>query len=215
MAHFTTLILLQEAPAKKEDDDVVGNDPASADPGEGGPEEAPPDHPDPVDKPEDEGGDPDATDPNAATVDSASTDDDTLGSMNDDEEGDNLDGSTEAPDTAGEQLRRERLYDTIVDTQSQARRVADSIGIVLGRASDDKMRALLARAKELIEEAERNCTSLQTQFANLGYDRIRDVYATVRERVSAVTELVKHVIDGDDDFRNSDSGTPKKERRPE
>ena len=82
--------------------------------------------------------------------------------------------------------------------------------IIIDRIQDETARKFAIRAKELIDETNQQCSVLRTRFADLGYERVRDLYATARERVSAVAEIIKHVIDGDDDFRKPDSGNPQR-----
>ena len=154
-----------------------------------------------------------------------SEDEDDSGSLggdtdSEDSEGDGEDGEDggglggEPPpakpvDPVGDEIRRGRLYDAVADVQKNCTDLIESAAFLTNRLEDATTRQTVERAKEILEEAVRQCTVLRTKFADLGYERVRTVYLTVRERVSAVAEIIKHVIDGDDDFRNSDSGAPK------
>lgn len=119
------------------------------------------------------------------------------------------DPPAEPADPVGDEIRRGRLYDAVSDIQKNCTDLIESATFLTNRLEDATTRQTVERAKEILEEAVRQCTVLRTKFADLGYERVRTVYLTVRERVSAVAEIIKHVIDGDDDFRNSDSGAKK------
>ena len=197
---FRPLILLTEAddldlpqmdnaPHQEEmpEDDAEGKDPA----------EMPDDGTPPADDPStstDPNADPDA-DPDAGSVE------------DDDEEGDGLDGGdTEQADPVAERLRREQLYDAVVDIQQQCEQLSGSAEILADRLEDKAAKMFAIRSKKLLDDTISQCDIIRSRFADLGYERVRDIYATVRERVSAVAEIIKHVIDGDDDFRKTDSG---------
>ena len=202
MTAFRPLILLTEAddldlpqmdnaPHQEEmpEDDAEGKDPA----------EMPDDGTPPADDPSAD------TDPNANSDPAA--DPDTGSVEDDDEEGDGLDGGdTEQADPAAERLRREQLYDAIVDIQQQCEQLSGSAEILADRLEDKAAKMFAIRSKKLLDDTISQCDIIRSRFADLGYERVRDIYATVRERVSAVAEIIKHVIDGDDDFRKTDSG---------
>ena len=164
---------------------------------------------DPAEMPDD--GTPPADDPSASTDPNADPDPDPdpdAGSVeDDDEEGDGLDGGdTEQADPVAERLRREQLYDAVVDIQQQCEQLSGSAEILADRLEDKAAKMFAIRSKKLLDDTISQCDIIRSRFADLGYERVRDIYATVRERVSAVAEIIKHVIDGDDDFRKTDSG---------
>ena len=198
------MILLTEAPKPADDSDA--KDPALDDKGKGAADPATEDPP--ADNPEDD----DLTDP---ADDSGNADDPASPDLEDDEEDDDNLGDPsldmnqdQSSDPVAEKLRRERLYDAIVDSQQQCEQLSASADVIIGRIQDDTARKFAIRAKQLVDETGEQCATIRTKFADLGYERARDLYATARERVSAVAEIIKHVIDGDDDFRKSDSGAP-------
>ena len=200
------MILLTEAPKPADDPDA--KDPALDDKGKGAADPATEDPP--ADNPEDD----DPTDP---ADDSGNADDPASPDLEDDEEDDDNLGDPsldmnqdQSSDPVTEKLRRERLYDAIVDSQQQCEQLSASADVIIGRIQDDTARKFAIRAKQLVDETGEQCATIRTKFADLGYERARDLYATARERVSAVAEIIKHVIDGDDDFRKTDSGTPQR-----
>ena len=200
------MILLMEAPKPADDPDA--KDPALDDKGKGAADPATEDPP--ADNPEDD----DPTDP---ADDSGNADDPASPDLEDDEEDDDNLGDPsldmnqdQSSDPVTEKLRRERLYDAIVDSQQQCEQLSASADVIIGRIQDDTARKFAIRAKQLVDETGEQCATIRTKFADLGYERARDLYATARERVSAVAEIIKHVIDGDDDFRKTDSGTPQR-----
>ena len=196
------MILLTEAPKPADDPDA--KDPALDDKGKGAADPATEDPP--ADNPEDD----DPTDP---ADDSGNADDPASPDLEDDDNlGDpSLDmNQDQSSDPVTEKLRRERLYDAIVDSQQQCEQLSASADVIIGRIQDDTARKFAIRAKQLVDETGEQCATIRTKFADLGYERARDLYATARERVSAVAEIIKHVIDGDDDFRKTDSGTPQR-----
>jgi hypothetical protein len=133
--------------------------------------------------------------------------------LEDDEDDDGLggdEGAGEQPDPVAEQLKRERLYDSVSDAQLQAKNLSDAATFIINRSQDPTALKFASRAKQLVDEVDEQCAIVMSKFADLGYERARDLYATIRERVSAVAEIIKHVIDGDDDFRKSDSGNPQR-----
>jgi hypothetical protein len=154
---------------------------------------------DPADPPADDG----SSDFNIDDDDNSDTSE--LGS---DDPGDgSADGApASAPDPASEKIKRERMYDSLVEIQAQCQALSTASEQLLDRIKDPVGQKYITRSKALIDEANEQCTTLRARFADLGYERVRDVYVTVRERVSAVAEIIKHVIDGDDDFRKPDSG---------
>jgi hypothetical protein len=157
------------------------------------PAETPPgDDPAPTEDPPADG----ETDPAAeADPDTEDDDDDGLGG-----------GDTEQTDPVADRLRREQLYDAIVDVQQQCEQLSASAEILVDRIEDKTAKVFAVRSKKLLDDTISQCDVIRSRFADLGYERVRDIYATVRERVSAVAEIIKHVIDGDDDFRKTDSG---------
>lgn len=200
------LILMTEAP-KKDDAEA---DPAADDDKKATTADDPPaDDPPADDPPSDdaEGDDTGAADDGADLEDDEDDEDDLGGG----DAGDNsLDAGETQTDPVQEQLRRERLYDAIAEAQHQCEQLSASASIIIDRIQDETARKFAIRAKELIDETNQQCSVLRTRFADLGYERVRDLYATARERVSAVAEIIKHVIDGDDDFRKPDSGNPQR-----
>ena len=192
------MILLSEAD-KKADDELDLSDPTAGDP------------------PADDKAT--ATDP-AASDDAAGGGADNVDNLEDDDADDDapLDGADGSLDTqqgtetdeVAERIKRERLYDAIVDSQQQCEQLTASVDIVIDRIQDDTARKFAIQARKTLADAADQCAIIRTRFADLGYERTRDLYATIRERVSAVAEIIKHVIDGDDDFRKPDSGTPQR-----
>jgi hypothetical protein len=196
-----TLILLREAPKPKAVDDAPPDD-ASSDKVEPATDETPP----PVDD-------------KVVPTDDTETDDDAAALEDDDDEdddgaddaGDNsLDAGGSESDPIADRLRRERLYDSIADAQRQCTKLIDSAVFILDRCRDPVAMKFASRAKQILDETDEQCSIVRSKFADLGYERARDLYSTIRERVSAVAEIIKHVIDGDDDFRKSDSGNPQR-----
>jgi hypothetical protein len=196
-----TLILLREAPKPKAVDDAPPDD-ASSDKVEPATDETPP----PVDD-------------KVVPTDDTETDDDAAALEDDDDEdddgaddaGDNsLDAGGSESDLIADRLRRERLYDSIADAQRQCTKLITSAVFILDRCRDPVAMKFASRAKQILDETDEQCSIVRSKFADLGYERARDLYSTIRERVSAVAEIIKHVIDGDDDFRKSDSGNPQR-----
>ena len=200
------LILMTEAPKK---DDAEADPAADDDKKVTTADDPPADDPPADDPPSDdaEGDDTGAADDGADLEDDEDDEDDLGGG----DAGDNsLDAGETQSDPVQEQLRRERLYDAIAEAQHQCEQLSASASIIIDRIQDETARKFAIRAKELIDETNQQCSVLRTRFADLGYERVRDLYATARERVSAVAEIIKHVIDGDDDFRKPDSGNPQR-----
>ena len=200
------LILMTEAPKK---DDAEADPAADDDKKVTTADDPPADDPPADDPPADdaEGDDTGAAD-DGADLEDDEDDEDGLGGG---DAGDNsLDVGETQSDPVQEQLRRERLYDAIAEAQHQCEQLSASASIIIDRIQDETARKFAIRAKELIDETNQQCSVLRTRFADLGYERVRDLYATARERVSAVAEIIKHVIDGDDDFRKPDSGNPQR-----
>ena len=200
------LILMTEAPKK---DDAEADPAADDDKKVTTADDPPADDPPADDPPADdaEGDDTGAADDGADLEDDEDDEDDLGGG----DAGDNsLDADETQTDPVQEQLRRERLYDAIAEAQHQCEQLSASASIIIDRIQDETARKFAIRAKELIDETNQQCSVLRTRFADLGYERVRDLYATARERVSAVAEIIKHVIDGDDDFRKPDSGNPQR-----
>ena len=143
------------------------------------------------------------------TEDAADTgEDSTDDSGSDGEEGDDEESSdSSSEDKIGDVLRKERLYDAVADIQEQCKSLSDAATILVERIDDKAGKMLAIRSRDILDRAMEQCTTIRTHFAELGYERVRDIYATLRERVSAVAEIIKHVIDGDDDFRQPGSDT--------
>ena len=137
------------------------------------------------------------------------TDDDDMDDESDDS-GDSDTATSEAPkesaNSIADKLRRERLYDAILTVQSQAEHLRDATNTLADRIDDEANKTLAVNARGIVVEVISQCETIRRYFSDLGYDRVRELYTTVRERVSAVAEIIKHVIDGDDDFRKPDSG---------
>ena len=196
------LILLAEAPAdKKPANDSTGETPD--DTGETPDDTAPP-------------ADADTGETSASAEDAPPADDGEDDAPADD--GDALDGSSDleqpeaGSDSVADRLKREQLLDEIDRITAQAGALSRSLAFVADRSSDPKSRAMAADAKAIVDEAGRQCSVILINFSDLGYDRVQTVFLTVRERVAAVAEIIKHVIDGDDDFRDSDSDSGKTDR---
>jgi hypothetical protein len=207
------LILLTEAPKPKGEDDLPADDPKQKPAPKGkGKDSLPEDDAPPSDDPTD-GSDDDGTDNLAAGGADDGTGGDDVNDLEDDDNiGDpSLDMSQgKQPDPVAEKIKRERLYDAIVDSQQQCEQLSASADVIIDRIQDDTARKFAIRAKQMVDDTAEQCAIIRTRFADLGYERTRDLYATMRERVSAVAEIIKHVIDGDDDFRKTDSGAPQR-----
>ena len=139
--------------------------------------------------------------------------------MDDDEEdgGGDLAGETSGSspsDPVADRLRREQLLNEIESIRDQAKSLERSLAFLADRASEASARTMAATSRKIVEEAARQCSVILINFSDLGYDRVLTVFRTVRERVSAVAEIVKHVIDGDDDFRDSRSGATERDNGP-
>ena len=213
-----TLILREAPKAPAEDEDLgLETDPTlTTDP-------APPDAPDHVDPgttgagdgdpPEEEdggtGGDPENPD-SEPPADDGSTGDGLDDDDDDEELGGDEETTGEETDPVAEQLRRERLYDSVSDAQLHAKELSSTAAFIINRSQDATALKFASRAKQLVDEVDEQCAIVMAKFSDLGYERARDLYATIRERVSAVAEIIKHVIDGDEDFRKSDSGDPQR-----
>jgi hypothetical protein len=197
-----TLILLREAPKPPAD---ATPDDMSADPtGDADAEmSVPPDTDEPPveDTPPDEGTD-------ETAVDDTEDDDDEEDGLGDELNDDAATGDESDP--IADRLRRERLYDSIADAQRQCTKLITSTVFILDRCRDPVAMKFASRAKQILDETDEQCSIVRSKFADLGYERARDLYSTIRERVSAVAEIIKHVIDGDDDFQKSDSGNPQR-----
>ena len=200
------IILFNEAPGDKKSADRKPTDGQNADPGDKKSADRKPTDGQNADPADDQNADP-ADDQNADPVDD---DPDDEGASDNSDDADDLagdEGAADDPaDAVGEQLRREQLYDAIVELLHHCTRLGESAEIIVNRTQDEDARALATRARELVEETRAKCEVVRTRFAELGYQRTRTLYTTLRERVSAVAEIIKHVIDGDDDFRKPDSG---------
>ena len=129
-----------------------------------------------------------------------------------DDENDDLtadDGAAGPPaDPVADRLRREQLLNEIESVRDQARSLERALAFLADRASEASARSMAAEARKIADEAARQCSVVLVNFSDLGHDRVLTVFRTVRERVSAVAEIVKHVIDGDDDFRDPRAGRP-------
>jgi hypothetical protein len=110
--------------------------------------------------------------------------------------------NTEAIDPVVDKLRRERLFDAILDIQVQGKTLANSLEILLERIKDETALKFITQSKNILDIAIKQCDTLQTRFSDIAYEKIREIYATIRERVSAVAEIIEHVIDKDEDFRS-------------
>lgn len=208
---FRTLILLAEADAEVEAPTEKSIEEPTDDTKPKGKSSNKKAESDPLNGDDDElGGDDDSEDEGDSGGLGGDTDSENSGGDGDD--GGGLGGKSppaESADPVGNEIRRGRLYDAVADVQKNCTDLIESAAFLTNRLEDAATRQTVERAKEILEEAVRQCTVLRTKFADLGYERVRTVYLTVRERVSAVAEIIKHVIDGDDDFRNSDSGAKK------
>lgn len=203
------LILMTEAPKK---DDATADPAAEDDTNKKGAAEDPPAD-DAATGDEDSPADDDSSASGSGEDDATALEDedDDEDGLDGSDSGDNgLDAGESQSDPVQEQLRRERLYDAIAEAQHQCEQLSSSASIIIDRIQDETALKFAIRAKELIDETNQQCSVLRTRFADLGYERVRDLYATARERVSAVAEIIKHVIDGDDDFRKPDSGNPQR-----
>ena len=202
---YRTLILLAEAPdPAKADPTKVKTDPP-ADPAKTAPKVKADPSADPAADDADGGTPPD----DDTSVDDADMGDD-AGGIDDggDDDDDPLDdGVAPTVDAIDEELRRGQLYDAVVEVHAQCKALSDTARTVSERVKDEAVSLYITRAKRLIDDTADQCDILRSRFADLGYDRVRDLYTTVRERVSAVAEIIKHVIDGDDDFRQPGSET--------
>lgn len=146
-----------------------------------------------------------------------------------DVEDDNLDGDDDVPaenveniasddkgevgknDVVAEELRREALYDAIVESRQQCEKLRQSTDTIIDRLSEKSGRDMAIRARKTLDTTIRQCETICDRFSDIGYERVRELYSTVRERVAALSEIIKHVIDGDDDFQKTDSGTNQKD----
>ena len=171
----------------------------------------------------DEGGEPDAPPDPVPDVDDPDGGEDGPDGGEDGPDGgeDGPDGGTDGPDGEGSDgdpdaepgtgdgaedpveasVRRERLYDALAEVELQAKDLADAADVYATRGRDESGRRFASRARDLAAECARQVGVARGVFPDLGYERARDVYASARERVGAVAELLKHLIDGDDDFR--------------
>ena len=219
---FRTLILLAEADAKVKAPTGKPTEEPTEEPTEAPTDDAKPKgkssskkaESDPLAGGDDElgGGDDSEDEDDSGGLGGDTDSEDSEGDSEDGEDGGGLGGESppaKPVDPVGDEIRRGRLYDAVADVQKNCTDLIESAAFLTNRLEDATTRQTVERAKEILEEAVRQCTVLRTKFADLGYERVRTVYLTVRERVSAVAEIIKHVIDGDDDFRNSDSGAPK------
>jgi hypothetical protein len=100
-----------------------------------------------------------------------------------------------ADDPVQAAVKRERLYDALEEVEDQANELAKCATDCAASAQEASMRNFASRARDLADECARQVAVTRERFADLGYDRARDVYTSARERVGAVAELLKHVID--------------------
>jgi hypothetical protein len=175
-----------EPPSSDEgSDDALGGSDSDKDKGGAAPEDA--------DPAADDGNDPDA--------DTDATDD-----------ADASDAASDETDPVADRLKRTDLFDAITEIREQCKVLVSSAAFLADRTSDETARRLASKARSIAAEAERQCGILHANFSDFGYERVRAIYLTVRERVSAVAEVLKHVIDGDEDFRQTDSGSAETSR---
>ena len=125
------------------------------------------------------------------------------------DDGSDIGGSEEDSNAFEETQRKERLYDAMVDIQTQCAKLLKSADFLMDRISDRTGKEMVLRAKKILTDTNDQCDTIRTRFSDIGYDRVLSLYATVRERVAAVAEIIKHVIDGDDDFRKPPPETPR------
>lgn len=198
------LILLAEAPESEDDADTPPTDDSTEEEDTPDAEDDDPAAREAPDNPPDTEADAEVSDPDSEEEDDTDTGDDDL-------DGDETQEGTqeEGPDEVTLQLQRERLYDAVVEVQELCESLKKSGTSIMERSNDDAAKKMISRAMEIVDEADGQCDVIRAKFQDLGYERVRAIYSTVRERVAAVAEILKHVIDGDDDFRNPDSGQTK------
>jgi len=145
------------------------------------------------------------TRPGAADLDQEDAGDEADDSMDAgelDQEQPDADKDTDAEPTAGGEdpvqaaIRRERLYDALEEVQGQADLLVNSAGVLAGNQENPGIRAVALRARDLATECSRQVAIARSRFSDLGDERARDLYASARERVSAVADLLQHLIDG-------------------
>ena len=137
VAEVRPLILLIEKDELPEDLPDTGGDPPTDDTppppeDDAAASEAPKDEP-----PEDSG--------DAAAADEGGDDDATL---DDDDDA----GGGEESDPVGEQLRRERLYDAIVDIQQQCEQLSSAADVLVDRIEDKTAKMFAVRAKQIVDD---------------------------------------------------------------
>lgn len=199
-------LLFLEAPAKKPETD--GSDEFAIDSSDSGKKakDAEPSDPPPEDPPADDGGDPpadDGGDPPAEDPPADSEND-----PSDEEDGVVDSGFSDGGETAAyqEALKSERLYDQIVSYRNNAKQLSDAVEILLTRIPEASSKDMLGQIKVILGTVQDQCDTLLTRFQDIGYTTVLGVSTSIRERVTTVAEILKHVIDGDENFREPDSG---------
>ena len=154
-------------------------------------EDTPPEEPTPETPPTDDG----VTDPandadNQAGIDADESD---MAPEDNDPAGDAL-------AQVQEEMRRTELYDSIEANSNDCKSLIATIDKMLTVVKDPKAITICVTMRSKMEKLYDESEVIRTRFNDFGYDVALRVYATARERVSAVGEIIKQIIDSDADF---------------
>ena len=159
--------------------------------------------------PDDGGGEDDGAgedDPGAADGSDLGDDDedDDLGDGDDGIGADDGDGTGGGEDATPpvDPAKKEALFDAMFEMRETCRTLLRSIDAIAGGIENEDLSKTVARARQLVDEAERQSSTLLSRFTSFDYEKARSLFQSVKERVSSVSEVIKHVIDGDDDSRD-------------
>ena len=125
---------------------------------------------------------------------------DGAGGEDDGAAGDGTDAGDGAPPV--DPAKKEALFDAMFEMRETCRTLLRSIDAIAGGIENEDLSRTVARARQLVDEAERQSSMLLSRFTSFDYEKARSLFQSVKERVSSVSEVIKHVIDGDDDSRD-------------
>ena len=160
--------------------------------------------------PADDAADGDATggEEDGGTADDAFGDDEEDDDLGGDGAGGEEDGAAGDGTDAGDgtppvdPAKKEALFDAMFEMRETCRTLLRSIDAIAGGIENEDLSRTVARARQLVDEAERQSSTLLSRFTSFDYEKARSLFQSVKERVSSVSEVIKHVIDGDDDSRD-------------
>ena len=161
------------------------------------------DHNDPMPDAED---DTSSTDDGNTSGEDAGSDD-----LNDDGLDDNTDDSTASDNTAAAEstftdvLKKERMFDAIVEIRKQCDILTPSIAFLSTAVKDEKVITIVVKLKKVIQDTSDQCDVICTKFADIGYDNISKLYPVLADRITTVSDVLENVIDSDERFKTPEN----------